>query len=123
MCLSVAADHKPFLPSGGGAVLLVSLDGSWSVLSSCGASSSRQCSAAPASVASGSGLLVTNQKWMDVSLALTPSATGLKIVASIDGVSLVSKTVACRECHMGGPAWLGTGFHHASFDNFSVTAC
>ena len=33
----------------------------------------------------------------------------------------MDKTVACRECHFGGPTYLGTGFHHASFDNFTAT--
>ena len=52
---------------------------------------------------------------------LVPGATGLKSVASVAGKTLMNETVACRECHYGGPAYLGTGFHHASFDNFSVT--
>ena len=100
----------------------VSLDGSWSILSSCGASSKQQCSAKPATVGSGSGLtVVSNNKWMDVSLALTPGAAGLKIVAAVGDSTLLDKTIACRECHFGGPAYLGTGFHHASFDNFTVT--
>jgi hypothetical protein len=113
--------HTPYLPSGGGAVMKVSLDGSWSILSSCGASSKQQCSAKPAVVGSGSGLVVPNGKWVDVSLALTPGAAGLKIAAAVGGSTLLDKTVACRECHFGGPTFLGTGFHHASFDNFSVT--
>ena len=110
-----------FLPKGGGALLRVGVDGAWSILSSCSAQSKQQCDSTPASVANGTGLPVAPNKWLAVSLALVPGATGLKIVASVAGKTLMNETVACRECRYGGPAYLGTGFHHASFDNFSVT--
>ena len=110
-----------FLPKGGGALLRVGIDGSWTILSSCSASSNQQCDGAVASVANGTGLSIAPSKWARVSLALTPGAAGLKIAASIDGKTLMDKTVACRQCHYGGPAYLGTGFHHASWDNFKVT--
>jgi hypothetical protein len=114
--------HTPYLPSGGGAVMKVSLDGAWSIMSACNNATGHQCSAKPAVVGSGSGLTaVSNGKWMDVSLALMPGAAGLKIVAVVGGSTLLDKMVACRECHFAGPAFLGTGFHHASFDNFTVT--
>ena len=116
--------HKPFLPYGGGAVLLVSLDGSWSLLS---------CHRAAPPTTSNVLLplppLPVEMVWRSVigngftyvSLALTLSGVELTIVAIVDGKTLVNKMVACRECHIAGSAWLGTGFHHASLGNFSVT--
>ena len=115
-----AFHHSPFLPAGGGATLRVNLDGSWNILSSCQDSGS-QCGAKGNTVAQGSGLPVKAGRWMDVSLSLTPGATGLRLVASVGGTSLVDKTLACRECHFAGPVGLGTGFHGASFDNFTLT--
>jgi hypothetical protein len=110
-----------FLPKGGGALLRVGVDGAWSILSSCSTQSKQQCDSTPAAVANGTGLPVAPNKWVAVSLALVPGATGLKIVASVADKTLMNETVPCHECHYSGPAYLGTGFHHVSFDNFSVT--
>eukprot|EP01045_Picozoa_sp_COSAG04_P050036 COSAG04_NODE_20052_length_402_cov_0.468647_1_plen_71_part_10 len=61
-----------FLPKGGGGLLRVGIDGSWTILSSCSASSNHQCDGAVASVANGTGLSIAPSKWARVSLALTP---------------------------------------------------
>ena len=59
---------------------------------------------------------------MDVELAVAvPSSGSTQVTASVNGVALATNVNLGNGACRGGPAWLGGGFHLASYDNFTVT--
>ena len=96
--------HAPYSPKDG-VVLVLAMSGSWSL------------TVAGDTVTNGTAGRWSSGHWLTVELATAGSGT---VSATVNGVAL-ARDVVVPGGPGHGPAWIGCGIHHCSWDNVTVT--
>ena len=101
--------HAPYVPKLAGVVLLLFMDGTWTLSTGSG------------TLAQGKNGGWRSQEWLQVELEVAWGAGDEgRATAVVNGVALADRVPTKLSVHHG-PAWLGGGFHFASFDNFTTS--
>ena len=60
-------------------------------------------------------------EWLSVQMRVDVSSASPTVSVTVNGVQLAQRVGVRKGQLRGGPAWIGCGLHHCSFDNYTVT--
>ena len=106
--------HSPYMTDDGGALLRLNMDGSWVLVVGGGKRGKK---------VQGKGGGWRSGQWLRVQVQVhdAVSSRSPTVSVTVDGQQLAKGVGVGKGKLSGGPAWIGCGLHHCSFDNYTIS--